>query len=37
MNKSTRRQFIQTSAGVAAAAIAAPYVLGDEVKGANER
>ncbi|MDR1140115.1 MAG: Gfo/Idh/MocA family oxidoreductase [Planctomycetaceae bacterium] len=37
MKKSTRRQFIQTSASVAAAAIAAPYVLGDEVKGANER
>jgi predicted dehydrogenase len=37
MNKTTRRQFIQTSAGVAATTLAAPYIIGEEVKGANDR
>ncbi|MDR1483834.1 MAG: Gfo/Idh/MocA family oxidoreductase [Planctomycetaceae bacterium] len=37
MNKSTRRQFIQSTAGIAATAIASPYVIGEEAKGANDR
>ncbi|MDR0392085.1 MAG: Gfo/Idh/MocA family oxidoreductase [Planctomycetaceae bacterium] len=35
--KSTRRQFITTTAGITAATIAAPYVVGEESKGANDR
>ncbi|MDR0392129.1 MAG: heparinase II/III-family protein [Planctomycetaceae bacterium] len=35
--KATRRQFITTTAGIAAATVAAPYVIGEESKDANER
>ncbi|MDR1382645.1 MAG: Gfo/Idh/MocA family oxidoreductase [Planctomycetaceae bacterium] len=41
MNKSTRRQFFKSTAGitagVAATAMAAPYIVAQEAKGANER
>ncbi|MDR1141981.1 MAG: hypothetical protein LBL62_09835 [Planctomycetaceae bacterium] len=37
MTKSTRRQFIQSTAGVTVAAMAAPYIVAQESKGANER
>ncbi|MDR2345206.1 MAG: gfo/Idh/MocA family oxidoreductase, partial [Planctomycetaceae bacterium] len=37
MTKSTRRQFIQSTAGAAAVTLAAPYIVGQEVNGANDR
>ncbi|MDR1141345.1 MAG: Gfo/Idh/MocA family oxidoreductase [Planctomycetaceae bacterium] len=37
MTKSIRRQFIQSTAGVTVAAMAAPYIVAQESKGANER
>ncbi len=37
MLKSTRRKFMQTTAGIAAATIAAPYIIAEEAGGANDR
>lgn len=37
MTNQSRRNFIRTSAGIAAATFAAPYVLAENAKGANDR
>ncbi|MDR3109358.1 MAG: twin-arginine translocation signal domain-containing protein, partial [Planctomycetaceae bacterium] len=37
MTEPSRRQFLQTTSGTVAAVLAAPYVIADESKGANDR